>query len=86
MSRNALFVSLCALVGVENVCGFSCTPAALRVTAGSSSLSGLVGARCAQARPLDPLTLQFAPQSCPLRPYKSKEENGGLSTATFALG
>mmetsp|Transcript_44752 Transcript_44752/g.70064 ORF Transcript_44752/g.70064 Transcript_44752/m.70064 type:complete len:103 (-) Transcript_44752:3105-3413(-) len=42
----------------------------------------------ASARPLDPMELIYdkANQDCPFRPYKTKEENGGLVTATFALG
>jgi hypothetical protein len=39
-------------------------------------------------RPLDPLelTTNKAMQGCPLRPYRSPAENGGLETATLALG
>ena len=40
------------------------------------------------ANKLDPMQLvqDKAMQTCALRPYRSKEANNGLSTATFALG
>ena len=40
------------------------------------------------ANKLDPMQLvqDKAMQTCALRPYRSKEVNNGLSTATFALG
>ena len=38
--------------------------------------------------PLNAMTIltDESMKMCKLRPFKSKEENGGLSTATFALG
>ena len=48
----------------------------------------LSAARMVEARPLDPMQLvqDKAMQTCALRAYRPKEENNGLSTATFALG
>jgi hypothetical protein len=38
------------------------------------------------ARGLDAMTILSEESVCRLRPYRSKVANGGLSTATFALG
>jgi len=48
----------------------------------------LSAARMVEARTLDPMQLvqDKAMQTCALRAYRPKEENNGLSTATFALG
>jgi len=37
---------------------------------------------------LDPMDIMHSKsmQDCPLRPYKTPEQNGGLEIATFALG
>jgi len=66
---------------VSGAYGFSAPAAAVRPS------------RCLTAlrvvnKPLDPMQLiqDKDMQQCALRPYKSKEENNGLATATFALG
>jgi len=80
-------MSLCSLLGCTS--GFAAVgrrslPAALNALAPHS----LHHARMVGAVPLDPLQLtqDKAMQTCALRPYRSKEDNNGLSTATFALG
>ena len=42
--------------------------------------------RLSMALKSDDLTRTKSIQECPLRPFRSKEQNDGLSTATFALG
>jgi len=83
-------VGLCALVG--RVAGFSAVGPLLRTRAPARTIRGGLGAASMVAGvskvPLDPTVLMQdkALQTCALRPYTMKEENGGLSTATFALG
>jgi hypothetical protein len=79
-------LSLCSLLGCAS--SFSITislPAARNALA---EKSGCIAARMVGAVPLDPLQLtqDKAMQTCALRPYRTKEDNNGLSTATFALG
>jgi hypothetical protein len=46
--------------------------------------AAVAGARMSAAR--DAITNLSEEPACRLRPYKSKEDNDGLSIATFALG
>jgi len=47
-----------------------------------------LGIRMRAARPLDAMTIltDESLKACPLRPTKSREQNAGLTTATFAMG
>ena len=93
--RSAGVLGLCALF--SSVSGFSTSgaacgrglssirPARSDVCTGGTNLRMVT---TGSAMPLDPMQLvqDKAMQTCALRPHKSKTENGGLSTATFALG
>ena len=81
-------LSLCSLLGCASsfaAFGRISLPAARNALA---EKSGSIAARMVGAVPLDPLQLtqDKAMQTCALRPYRTKEDNNGLSTATFALG
>jgi hypothetical protein len=54
----------------------------------ASARSGVTSLQATVGRALDPMSLIYNKdmQQCPLRPYKSPEDNNGLATATFALG
>jgi hypothetical protein len=92
-------LTLCALLGCAS--GFAAVGSlALPRSALSAAAHGsartrasgkrvaLSAARMVEARTLDPMQLvqDKAMQTCALRAYRPKEENNGLSTATFALG
>lgn len=81
---RARVLSLCALLG-SAACFSPALPLtqALRLVRG-----GVCRARMIASKPLDPMQLiqDKALQTCALRPIKSKQDNAGLSTATFALG
>jgi len=68
--------------------GFSMPGVVVRGGMGSVKMQETTSPVTAPARALDPLdlTTNKAMQTCPLRPYLGAAQNGGLETATLALG
>lgn len=78
-SKVAVFGFVCAVsVSAFDTCAFIG-----RLVPFSVSLSKQ---RISMALRSDELSRTKDMQDCPLRPYRSKENNDGMSTATFALG
>lgn len=64
------------------------TPALARIGQCSTAMAVCPRVTPSMSSVLDPMQLiqDKAKQECPLRPYRSEDQNGGLSIATFALG